>query len=48
MIKSITGHFKYYFMQIILEVTGSGVPRYRAGDHHERGFEPCYFLPGKR
>lgn len=47
MIKSITGHFKYYFMQIILEVASSGVPRYGAGDHHETGFEPCYFLPGK-
>lgn len=47
MIKSITGHFKYYFRQIILQVAGSGVPRNGAGDRDERGFERRYFLPGK-
>ena len=47
MIKSITGHFKYYFMQIILEVAGSRVPRNGAEDRDERGCEPRYLLPGK-
>lgn len=46
MSKSITGHFKYCFMQIILKVAGSRVPRSGAGDCDERGFEPRYFLPG--
>lgn len=46
MSKSITGHFKYCFMQIILEVVGSRVPCNGAGDGDDRGFEPRYFLPG--